>query len=201
MPWHDEFLRHGVAHFTIVAMSDYHRYFVPGGTYFFTVVTDGRCPLFADPRARRLLGSVFRRGLDRSPLRVLAIVLLPDHLHCLWALPPGDSDYPGRWRWVKGEFTRQWLAIGGSEQPNDSRVRQRRRGVWQRRFWEHTIRDETDLERHADYIHYNPVKHGLVAAPREWPWSSFHRWVQLGHYPPDWGRNGAPQELSHLAGE
>ncbi len=201
MPWHDDLLRRQRTQFTIAGMSDYRRYFVAGGTYFFTVVTERRRPLFADARARRLLGSVFRRGLHRSPMRVLAIVLLPDHLHCLWALPPGDSDYSGRWRWLKGEFTRQWLTIGGKEQPHDTPTRQRRRGVWQRRFWEHTIRDEADLERHANYIHYNPVKHGLVASPHEWPWSSFHRWVRAGHYTLDWGRTSAPEELTHLAGE
>lgn len=183
-------------------MSDYRRYFVAGGTYFFTVVTDRRAALFDDPFARRLLGSVFRRCILREPLRVLAIVLLPDHLHCLWSLPPGDSDYSARWRWLKGEFTRQWLANAGVEQPGpQSRLRERRRGVWQRRFWEHTIRDEEDLARHADYIHYNPVHHQLAASPRDWPWSSFHRWVDLGHYSPDWGRSTTPLPAMRIQGE
>ncbi len=182
-------------------MSDYRRYFVPDGTYFFTLVTERRATLFADAAARRLLGSVFRRCSLRRPVRVVAIVLLPDHLHCLWALPPGDSDYSARWRWLKGEFTRSWLAIGGIEQPRvAARIKERRRGVWQRRFWEHTIRDETDLERHADYIHYNPVRHRLAASPRDWPWSSFHRWVRMGHYPADWGGGGHAMELE-TAGE
>jgi len=101
-------------------------------------------------------------------LDVLAIVLLPDHLHCLWALPFGDSDYSGRWQWIKSEFTHQWLARGGVERPRrDSYLRERRRAIWQRRFWEHTIRDEADLENHADYIHYNPVRLKLVASPIE----------------------------------
>ncbi len=168
-------------------MSDYRRYFVAGGTYFFTVVMDGRATLFADAAARRLLGSVFRRCIVHRPMSVLAIVLLPDHLHCLWVLPPGDCAYSGRWRWLKGEFTRHWLSLGGREQPPSASLgRERRRGVWQRRFWEHSIRDEMDLERHADYIHYNPVRHKLVNRPRDWPWSSFHRWVRLGHYPIGW---------------
>ncbi len=164
-------------------MSDYRRYFIAGGTYFFTLVADHRAPLFANAAARRLLGSVFRRCMLRQPMKVLAIVLLPDHLHCLWTLPPGDDAYSARWRWLKGEFTKHWLAIDGVEQTvNESRKRERRRGVWQRRFWEHTIRDEADLERHADYIHYNPVRHNLVQRPVDWPWSSFHRWVERGHY-------------------
>ncbi len=183
-------------------MSEYRRYFVAGGTYFFTVVTDARAPRFDDALARRLLGSVLRRCVLRAPLRVLAIVLLPDHLHCLWTLPPGDSDYSARWNWIKGEFTRQWLQLGGRESPpTQARRSQRRRGVWQRRFWEHTIRDENDLERHADYIHYNPVRHGLATRPRDWPWSSFHRWVRLGHYPADWGRDGTEIELGYEGAE
>ena len=183
-------------------MSDYRRYFVAGGTYFFTVVTGGRAPLFANDAARQLLGSVFRRCLLREPFQIVAIVLLPDHLHSLWTLPRGDNDYSERWRWLKSEFTRQWLSLGGAE-PSSRLAQQRegRRGVWQRRFWEHTIRDETDLERHADYIHFNPVKHGLVQRPRDWPWSSFHRWTRLGHYSPDWGRDAASIELPHDAGE
>jgi len=182
-------------------MSDYRRYFVAGGTYFFTVVTDRRASLFANAQARCLLGSVFRRCILRQPMSVLAIVLLPDHLHCLWALPPGDSAYSDRWRWLKGEFTRRWLALDGLEQPiGESGRRERRRGVWQRRFWEHTIRDEADLERHADYIHYNPVRHKLACRPRDWPWSSFHRWVALGHYPIEWGRSDPAASLK-VAGE
>jgi putative transposase len=181
-------------------MSDYRRYFVPGATYFFTVVTERRAPLFADDSARRLLGSVIRRCLLRRPLKVLAVVLLPDHLHCLWALPSGDCAYSERWRWIKREFTRGWLACGGTEQPRRA-SRQRRRGVWQRRFWEHTIRDETDLDNHFDYIHFNPVKHRLVQRPRDWPWSSFHRWVRAGHYRPNWGTDGAPIAPACYAGE
>jgi len=169
-------------------MSEYRRYFVPGGTYFFTVVTEGRAPLFGQAAARELLGSAFRRCLLRDRFEVIAMVLLPDHLHAVWALPAGDDRYSRRWQWIKREFTRAWLALGGHEQPrSDSRLSQRRRGVWQRRFWEHAVRDESDLEAHFDYIHYNPVKHGLVARPQDWPWSSFHRWVRAGHYPIGWG--------------
>jgi putative transposase len=98
-----------------------------------------------------------------------------------------DSDYSGNWRWIKGAFTQQWLLAGGEEAaPSASRVAKGEHGVWQRRFWEQQIRDETDLERHVDYIHYNPVKHGHAARPADWPWSSFLRHVDLGQYPADW---------------
>lgn len=158
------------------AMADYRRYFVPGGTYFLTLVTEGRARLFDDPRARRMLGDVMRACRARYPVDVVAIALLPDHLHTIWSLPAGNDRYSLRWRWIKREFTRAWLVTGGGEQVrNASRERERRRGVWQRRFWEHTIRDENDLGAHFDYIHFNPVKHALVRRPRVWPWSSFHR--------------------------
>ena len=183
-------------------MSDYRRYFVPGGTYFFTLVTERRAPLFASAAARRLLGSVMRRCLLRYPVRLIAIVLLPDHLHTLWTLPEGDDGYSLRWRWIKREFTRDRLALGGAEQVRSgARTAERRRGVWQRRFWEHTIRDETDLEAHFDYIHYNPVKHALVPRPRDWPWSTFHRWVRDGHYSIDWAAGPISQPLPGNAGE
>jgi putative transposase len=182
-------------------MSDYRRYFVEGGTYFFTVVTQGRVPLFDSDVARTLLGSVMRQCLLRYPVEVIAIVLLPDHLHTLWTLPTGDDRYSERWRWIKRQFTRGWLSLGGAEQPcNASRRRERRRGVWQRRFWEHTIRDEADLEGHFDYIHHNPVKHGLVRRVCEWPWSSFHRWVRNGHYSIHWAGQ-TDWELPDDAGE
>jgi len=183
-------------------MSEYRRVYVPGGTYFFTVVTEGRARLFASDRARQLLGSVMRQCFQRRPVEIAALVLLPDHLHTLWTLPPGDQEYSLRWRWIKREFTRHWLALGGREQNRaKSRVRERRRGVWQRRFWEHTIRDEADLEAHFDYIHYNPVKHRLVTRPRDWPWSSFHRWVNNGHYDIDWAARRCPPNMPSETGE
>jgi putative transposase len=183
-------------------MSDYRRYFVPGGTYFFTLVTERRARVFASAAARGLLGSVMRRCFLRYPVGVVAIVLLPDHLHTLWTLPPGDDAYSLRWRWIKREFTRGWLALGGAEQVRSTaRVTERRRGVWQRRFWEHTIRNEHDLEAHFDYVHYNPVKHGLVRRARHWPWSSFHRWVRAGEYSIDWAAGLPDQPLPGDAGE
>lgn len=116
-----------------------------------------------------------------------ATVLLPDHLHAIWTLPAGDTDYSKRWAWVKKEFTKRWLESGRPEQAvTAGRSRDGRRGVWQPKFWEHTIRDAKDLERHVEYIHYNPVKHGLVRCPHAWPWSSLSRWVGANLYPVDW---------------
>ena len=112
----------------------------------------------------------------RRPFEQLGMVLLPDHFHVLWRLPPGDSDYSARMKAVKESFTRAFLAAGGWEGRGSlSRRRQGYRGVWHKRFWEHAIRDHEDFRRHLDYIHASPVKHGLVEYPRDWPWSSFHR--------------------------
>ncbi|HMC11779.1 MAG TPA: transposase [Pirellulaceae bacterium] len=148
-------------------MPDYRRYFVEGGTYFFTVVTASRMPLFHDPWARYFLGNAMHQERDKRPFETLAIVLLPDHLHAIWTLPPGDKGYSLRWQAIKAQFTSQWLQFGGDETSVSRGYKaQRRRGVWQARFIEHTIRDEDDLYMHADYLHYNPVKHGLAHAPK-----------------------------------
>ena len=183
------------------SMPDYRRAYVPGGTYFFTVVTEGRAPLFANGNARSLLGNVMRQCVSRYPFEIDAIVLLPDHLHTLWSLPRGDDEFSMRWAWIKREFTRQWMALNNTEQNRSALIHgQRRRSVWQRQFWEHLIRDESDLVSHFDYIHYNPVKHGYVQRPRDWPWSSFNKWVQQGHYSIDWA-SGIEQPLPGDAGE
>ncbi len=174
-------------------MPDYRRYFVEGGTYFFTLVAADRTPLFRLAVARKLLGRLMRETRQRSPFETVAIVLLPDHLHAIWTLPSGDADYSGRWRAIKAKFTTEWLKQGGTEcGVSEGYQRQRRRGVWQPRFIEHTIRDERDLHDHADYIHYNPVKHGYVPSPKDWPWSSFHRYLLSGDYPERWGTNDCP---------
>jgi putative transposase len=168
-------------------MPDYRRAYVPGGSFFFTLVTNRRARLFATEPGRALLGSVFRRCLLKWPFTINALVLLPDHLHSIWTLPRGDSNYSGRWGWLKKEFTKAWLEIGGFEAGiNTARKKERRRGVWQPRFWEHTLEDENDFERHFDYTHYNPVKHGYVKCPVDWRWSSFHRWVAAEVYPRNW---------------
>jgi len=112
-----------------------------------------------------------------------AIVVLPDHLHAVWTLPPNDADFPGRWKAIKRHFTHALLTHGVSL----ARNAKGEYSLWQRRYWEHTIRDETDLQRHVDYIHYNPVKHDVVARASAWPFSSFHRYVRLGWLSADWG--------------
>lgn len=111
------------------------------------------------------------------------MVVLPEHLHCIWRLPEGDDNYPMRWRLFKSHFSRH---IAKGENISDSRLRKNERGIWQRRYWEHQIRDDRDFQRHLDYIHYNPVKHGHVNKANDWPYSSFHRWVRLGVYTKDW---------------
>lgn len=169
-------------------MADYRRCYVPGGSFFFTVVTERRAAILGNDLARDCLRAAFRDGQQRWPFRVDALVMLPDHLHAIWTLPPDDADYSKRWGAIKKHFTQSWLAVGGNEQPlTDSRHRYRRRGVWQRRFWEHTLRDERDYARHFDYLHYNPVKHGLTDCPAHWPYSTFHHWVERGAYDRQWG--------------
>jgi putative transposase len=169
-------------------MSVYRRFFIPGGTYFFTVVTYERRPILTDPLGRSCLRAAIRNVQANRPFEVIALVLLPDHLHAIWTLPPGDSAYASRWSQIKESFTRLFLASGGTEGfRNATRVRRRERSVWQRRYWEHTCRDEDDLKRCIDYIHWNPVKHGLVERVQDYPWSTFHRFARLGDYDVDKG--------------
>jgi putative transposase len=173
-------------------MPEFRRFFIPGGMFFFTLVTAGRAHLFLSEEACALLGDCLRATKRDRPFRVVAIVLLPDHLHMIWSLPRGDADFSTRIAAVKARFTREWLAQGGCEsQVPGGQSQQRRRGIWQARFMEHAIRDEDDLIHHVDYIHYNPVKHGWVRCPVDWPYSSFHRYVRSGDYPADWACSGS----------
>jgi putative transposase len=171
-------------------MTEYRRATLPGGYYFFTVVTHRRRKLFLQQTARDCL----RYGIDtaqkRSGFENIAMCLMPEHLHCIWKLPDGDADFSSRWSIIKTCFTRRYRSLGGLEiSQSKSRSRKRERGMWQRRFWEHQIRDQTDLQRHIDYIHYNPVKHRLVLSPEDWPWSTYHRYVEEGFYKgQDWKR-------------
>ncbi|MBS0209651.1 MAG: transposase [Planctomycetes bacterium] len=183
-------------------MPNYRRNFVPGGTYFFTVVTYRRRRILLDKTARTILGSVMRECKGQWTFKTEAIVLLPDHLHTIWTLPPQDLDYSRRWAWIKKEFTKRWLQAGGLvAEVSESWQQRRQRGVWQKRFWEHTIVDEEDFERHADYIHFNPVKHRLATNPRDWPHSSFHKWVKQGAYSLNWGANVAIGDMQATTGE
>jgi putative transposase len=168
-------------------MPQYRRAWQPGGTFFFTLVTEGRVPLFARAGSRALLHQAVSVCRTARPFVVNAAVLLPDHLHLILTLPPGDADFSTRLSMMKSHFTRLYLRDGGSEwMRSTARRRQEYRGVWQRRFWEHCLCDDRDLHAHLDYIHYNPVKHGLANCPHEWPYSSFQRHVRLNAYEPDW---------------
>jgi putative transposase len=179
-------------------MSDYRRYFVPGGTYFFTVVTYRRYPFFKSEQAREFLKKGWQDVRNEMPFANVASVLLPDHFHCLWTLPPDDKNYSLRLKKIKDALTGAWLDAGGHEVPvTPSQKRRGNRGIWQRRFWEHTIRDETDFENHFDYIHFNPVKHGYVSNAIDWPYSTFHRYAKSGHYPPTWGRQ-CPTHIENM---
>jgi putative transposase len=169
-------------------MPDYRRYYVPGGTYFFTLVTQDRRPILTAELGRAALRHAIENQKSKRPFEIVAFVLLPDHLHTVWTLPAGDSDYSLRWGQIKESFTRRYLECGGTEARRSmSRTVHRERAIWQRRFWEHTCRDEDDLKRLVDYIHWNPCKHGLASHVKEYPWSSFHRFVRLGEYDEDWG--------------
>ena len=161
-------------------MSNYRRVYLPGGVYFFTVVTLNRVPIFINEDRVEALRQAFRKVMAARPFEIDALVVLPEHLHCIWRLPEGDADYSSRWREIKKAVSRQ---IGMSTNARNERM------VWQRRFWEHAIRDEEDWRRHMDYIHYNPVKHGLANRPGEWAWSSFCNAASKGWYEETWGAN------------
>jgi len=164
-------------------MPDYRRYRVPGGTYFFTVNLLERRPNDLLTRHIDALRCVLRNVRKRWLFHTDAWVVLPDHLHCVWILPPGDDDFTNRWRLIKQEFSK---GLPATERRSAVRVARGERGIWQRRFWEHAIRDDKDYAAHVDYCHINPVKHGYVRRVAEWPYSTFHRYVEVGIYPPDW---------------
>lgn len=167
-------------------MVRYRRNFIPGGTFFFTVtLRDRRASVLVDHAD--LLRSAFRTTRAALPFHVDAIVLLPEHLHTIWTLPPEDADFSDRWRKIKGAFTRS-VGEAGVTLARDSRGEY---DLWQRRFWEHTIRDDDDFQRCVDYIHYNPVKHGLASSPADWKLSSLHRYIRDGTLPSGWGGDGA----------
>jgi len=174
----------------------YRRAKTPGATYFFTLVTYQRQSIFNHPNAVEVLRQAFRTVKQNHPFTIDAIVVVPDHLHCIWTLPPDDADFSVRWRLIKSEFTRH-CPDQFRQQRSVIRQHKGEQAVWQRRFWEHQIRDETDFVRHVEYIHYNPVSHGLVKTPKDWAYSSFHRAVRWGLYAADWG---ASEKIEGLDG-
>jgi putative transposase len=172
-------------------MPDYRRNRVRGRTFFFTVnLLDRRSDLLVTQIG--ILREAVARVRAKAPFRIDAWVVLPDHMHCLWTLPHGDADFPGRWRAVKIAFVK---GLPANEARSPVVTSRGERGIWQRRYWEHTIRDERDFAAHMDYTHFNPVKHGLVEHPADWPYSSFRRCVDGGLYPDGWrGGSDEPQQ-------
>jgi putative transposase len=170
-------------------MPNYRRAFVPGGCWFFTVnLLERRKSLLVDHV------DALREAVDATrkdhPFVIDAVVVLPDHIHAVWTLPPGDADFSTRWRLIKTRFAK---VQPKTERLSKARVERNERGIWQRRFWEHLIRDEADYARHIEYCYINPVKHGLVTKVRDWPHSSFHRDVRAGIFPEDWAGDVAAE--------
>ncbi|MDB5953860.1 transposase [Ramlibacter sp.] len=171
-------------------MRRYIRANTPGATYFFTAALQDRSARWLVDHVSSLRACV-ARVKTAHPFHIDAMVVLPDHLHALWTLPEEDADFSLRWRLIKRSFTHCLMQQGVLEVGARSRRGEDERGVWQRRFWEHQIRDDLDYERHVDYIHFNPVKHGWVMRARDWPHSSLHRFVREGRLGADWGLSAA----------
>ena len=169
-------------------MSRYRRSNTTGASYFFTLVTYRRQAILCEPPIRNALRNAITEVRQKRPFTIDAWVLLPDHFHCLWTLPPGDADYSMRWSLIKRKVS---LSCGPrfkrQEWITSSKQKHRESTIWQRRYWEHQIRDESDHQRHLDYIHWNPVKHGHVEHVVDWPYSTFERYVKQGVYSMDWG--------------
>jgi len=164
-------------------MTRYRRSLVPGATWFFTVaLADRTSALLTDEIS--LLRQSCREVANRYPFSTIAVCILPEHLHAIWQLPPGDANYSLRWSLIKRFFSQHFPSRAA---PGSSKAKKREKHIWQRRFWEHQIRDDADLQAHVDYIHNNPVRHGLVSRAANWPYSSFHCFVQKELVPADWG--------------
>ena len=174
----------------------YRRLRQPGGTYFFTLVTFQRRTILADADRCSLLRHAIDEVRSWHPFIVEAEVFLPDHIHSIWRLPDDDGDFSTRWRLVKQAFIRRLDRRGELMRAPD-----RTPMVWQKRFWEHLIRDERDFTAHVEYIHFNPVKHGLVKRPRDWQHSSFMDWVRRGCYDTDWAADAEPIFPERTGGE
>jgi len=163
-------------------MVNYRRIYIEGGTYFFTVTLKNRHANFLTSYIDELRES-FAFVKEQQPFKIIAIVILPEHIHCIWQLPAGDDNYSDRWKAIKSRFTRSLIKLGAELHKNN-------RGeydLWQARYWEHAIRNEADLSQHIDYIHFNPVKHGWADSVKDWPYSSFHRYVANEQLPANWG--------------
>jgi putative transposase len=169
----------------------YRRNYCKGATYFFTVVTFARQPLFNCPETVAHLREAFQREKLRRPFTIDAIVIIPDHIHAVLTMPVEDANYSIRWRNIKSAVTAK---IAEQNRPivHASRERKHEQAIWQRRFWEHRIRDERDFDQHVNYIHYNPVKHGYVQRPVDWPHSSIHRYIRQGVLTAEWGASPIP---------
>ena len=164
-------------------MSYYRRVKENGGTFFFTVALSNR---ESDLLVEYIdyFKFAYRQVWQDYPFELIAVCVLPDHIHAVWSLPSNDCDYSLRWQLIKRYFSRHFDVI---KTRSKSKIKHREKGIWQRRFWEHKIRDEQDLQRHIDYVHFNPVKHGYVKQVCDWQYSSFHRYVRLGLLPKNWG--------------
>ena len=172
-------------------MVRYRRNILAGGTYFFTITLFDRDSSVLTDHVTELRAA-FRATRRERPFEIDALVILPDHLHAVLTLPSGDADFSGRWRRIKGHFSSHLIAIGVAlDRHSNGEL-----ALWQRRFWEHTIRNDEDFARHIDYIHFNPAKHGLVSCVRDWPHSSFHHYVRRGVLPDDWGGDVSEGGLS-----
>lgn len=214
-------------------MSDYRRSLIPGGTFFFTLVTYQRQRILCSDEIRAGLRDAIRTTQVRMPFTIDAWVLMPDHLHAIWTLPENDDDFSARWSMIKRLVTQQVahrVAVSGAHGApysthrnvvsgargapykrvgcavrttplSESRKKRREGNLWQRRFWEHLVRDEIDLKRCLDYLHWNPVRHGYVSCIADWPYSSFHRFVSQCLYPEDWGGGEADHLDQSLFGE
>ena len=164
----------------------YRRANAKGATYFFTVNLADRT---SDTLIHHIddLGAIINKVKEAHPFSIVAMVVLPEHLHAIWRLPPGDRNFPMRWSLIKAGFSR---LLPNEEYVPPSRAAKRERGIWQRRYWEHQIRDEADVERHVNYIHYNPVKHGHVQKAVDWPHSTLHSYIDRGIVNRNWAGGG-----------
>lgn len=183
-------------------MPNYRRANMQGALYFFTVVTHNRRPILTSKHARGCLRHAINITREKRPFTIEGFVLLPDHIHTIWRLPEGDNDFPTRWQIIKSLFTRNYQrAIQPQTSISKSKIQKNEQGIWQRRYWEHLIREEKDFYHHLDYIHYNPVKHGYVSSPKDWEFSSLQKYVEKEWYDINWGSFEPTTLIKTCAGE